>query len=97
MSRQDWYRKQCALFSVRLGEWLEANPGRMTKARRIIVDAERELSRNFKNDEQAFQALLAIDELIFCSPTAAAKVLFKATRPSESYNKWLRETAPISN
>jgi len=93
MNRQDWYRKQCALFSVRLGEWLDANPGRMTKARRIIIDAQRELGRNFKNDEQGYQALLAIDELIFSSPPAAAKVLFKAMRPSESFNKWLRDTA----
>lgn len=69
------------------------NPGRMTKARRIITDAQWELDRNFKNDEEAYQALLAIDELIFSAPPAAAKVLFKATRPSESFNKWLRDTA----
>ena len=92
--RQDWYRRQCSLFSVRLGEWLEANPGRMTKARKAIVETEQELGRNFKNDEEAFQALLAVDEVIWSGPPKAGRVIFKSMRPSESFNKWLRDTAP---
>ena len=87
--RQDWYRKQCALFSVRLGEWLDANPGRMTKARKTILEAEKELSRNFRNDEQAYQALLAVEEVAWSAPAKAGKVIVKAMRPSESYNEFL--------
>ena len=90
-NRQDWYRMQCALFNVRLGEWLEANPGRMTKARKVIVEAERELGRRFSNDEAAYQALLAIDEVIWSAPEKAGRVILRAMRPSESYNKFLNQ------
>jgi len=87
--KQDWYRKQCNLFAYRLAEWLDANPGRMTKARKTILEAERELSRNFKNDEQAYQALLAVEEVAWSAPAKAGKVIVKALRPSESYNEFL--------
>ena len=87
--KQDCYRKQCALFSVRLGEWLDANPGRMTKARKTILEAEQELSRNFRNDEEAYQALLAVEEVAWSAPASAGRVIVKAMRPSESYNEFL--------
>ena len=89
MSRQDWYRRQCSLFAVRLGEWLDDHPKRMTKARKIIVEAEQELSRNFKNDEQAYQALLAVEEVAWSAPASAGRVIVKAMRPSESYNEFM--------
>jgi len=87
--KQDWYRRQCGLFAVRLGEWLDANPGRMTKARKIILEAEQELSRNFKNEEQAYQALLAVEEVAWSAPAKAGRVIIWALRPSESYNEFL--------
>ena len=87
--KQDWYRKQCALFAVRLGEWLDSHPGRMTKARKTILEAERELARNFKNDEQAYQALIAVEEVAWSAPAKAGKVIVKAMRPSESYKEFL--------
>jgi len=89
MVNQKWYRAQCALFSVRLGEWLESNPGRLTKARRIIIEAEKELGRNYKNEEEAYQSLLAVEEVAWCAPPKAGKVIVKAMRPSESYNEFL--------
>lgn len=93
--RQDWYRKQCALFSVRLGEWLDDNPQRKTKGRQAIVEAEQELGRNFKDDEEAYQALIAVEDMMWVAPKKAARVIFNAMRPSESYNKWLKDTQTI--
>lgn len=87
--RQDWYRKQCALFSVRLGEWLDDNPGRMTKARKAILKAHDELARNFKDDNEAYLALVDVDDMAFEAPRSAGRVILKAMRPSESYNKWI--------
>ena len=90
-NRQDWYRRQCALFSVRLGEWLEANPGRMTTSRKVILEAENRLSRRFSNDEEAYHALIEIDEVIWSAPEKAGRVILKAMRPSESYAKFLNQ------
>jgi len=92
-NRRDWYRAQCALFSARLGEWLEENPGRMTRSRKTILEAEKELGRNFRNDEEAYQSLIAIEEVIWSGSPKAGRVIFKSMRPSESFNKWLRDTA----
>ena len=86
-----WYRRQCSLYSVRLGEWLMANHGRLTKARKAIVEAEKELARNFKNEEEAYQALLAVEEMAWSAPVSAFKVIHKAIRPSEKFNEfWQR-------
>ncbi len=88
MKNSKWYRNQCALYSVRLGEWLSENPGRMTKARKIITEAERELGRNLRNEEEAYQALLAVEEIAWSAPVSAFKVIHKAIRPSERFNEF---------
>lgn len=96
MDKRDyWYRKQCALYAVRLGEWLDDRPSRMTKTRKVVMAAETELARNFKNDKEAYEALIAVEEMAWNAPTAAFKVIHKAIRPSESFNKWLQDTHKI--
>jgi hypothetical protein len=63
----------------------------MTKARKIIIGCEQELGRRFGNDEEAYQALLFVDEVIWSAPPKAGRVILKAMRPSESYNKFLSQ------
>ena len=88
MKNTKWYRRQVGLYAVRLGEYLEDNPGRLTKARKVIIEAERELARHFKNDEDAYQALLAVEEIAFSAPESAARVIHKATRPFEGFSEY---------
>ena len=77
----NWYRNQCALYSVRLGEWLDANPGRATKARKTLVEAGEILGRRFSGERDAYDALLEVEELAWNAPKAAFKVIHKAIRP----------------
>ena len=88
MKNSKWYRRQCMLYSVRLGEWLSANPGRMTKSRKIITEAERELGEFHRSEEEAYQSLLAVEELAWSAPVSAFKVIHKAIRPSEKFNEF---------
>ena len=81
-----WYRRQCGLYATRLGEWLEAHPGRKSKGRTIIQQCEIELGRHLKNEEVAYEALRAVEEIAFSAPESAARVIHKATRPSEKFN-----------
>ena len=83
-----WYRRQCDLYATRLGEWLNEHPGRKTKARTIIMQCEIELGRNLRNEDKAYEAIRAVDEIAFSAPEAAARVIHKATRPSEKFNEF---------
>ena len=83
-----WYRRQVGLYAVRLGEYLEDNPGRLTKARRVIIEAEKELSRYLRNEEEAYEALRAVEEIAFSAPESAARVIHKATRPFEGFSEY---------
>ena len=76
--REKWYRYQCSLYSVRLDEWLEAHPGRRTKARTSIEHAAEHLGKFWKTEEQAHAALVAIEEFAFDAPPAAQKVIRRA-------------------
>jgi|TARA_Y100000310_G_C20008337_1_gene501741 hypothetical protein len=89
MSRQNWYRKQASLFAQRLTEYLEATPGRMTKARKAILNSQEILSQNFRNEEVARWAISETERLAWQAPEKACRVIVKALRPSESYNEFL--------
>ncbi len=88
-NRNDWYRMQCSLYATRLGEWLLANSGRKTKSRTIIQQCEIELGRYLRSEEEAYQALLAVEEVAWSAPEKAGRVIVKAMRPSESYTEFL--------
>ena len=84
-----WYRRQCGLYATRLGEWLEANRGgRKTKARMAIATAYGALDAVKLNEEEAYEALRAVEEIAFSAPESAARVIHKATRPSEKFNEF---------
>ena len=83
-----WYRRQCGLYATRLGEWLLANPGRKSKGRTIIQQCEIELGRHLRNEEEAYQALLAVEEIAWSAPVSAFKVIHKAILPSEKFNEF---------
>ena len=88
MRNSKYYRRQCALYSVRLGEWLEANPGRKTKSRMAIATAYGALSAVKLNEDEAYESIRAVDEIAFSAPESAARVIHKATRPSEKFNEF---------
>ena len=52
------------------------------------MEAKNELSRHFTNDEDAYQALLAVEEIAFSAPESAARVIHKATRPFEGFSEY---------
>ena len=88
MRNSKYYRRQCALYAVRLGEWLEATPGRKTKARMAIATAYGALSAVKLNEDEAYESIRAVDEIAFSAPESAARVIHKATRPSEKFNEF---------
>ena len=84
-----WYRRQCDLYATRLGEWLEANRGgRKSKARMAIATAYGALDAVKLNEEEAYQAILAVEEIAFSAPESAARVIHKATRPFEGFSEY---------
>jgi len=88
-----WYRKQAMLYAQRLGEYLDANPSRATKARLAIVEALRTLDQTFSHERDAREAIETAERCGWHAPTSAAKVIAKAVRPSESFKDFLRKTA----
>ena len=50
-----------------------------------------------KNEEEAYQSLLAVEEVAWCAPTKASKVIVKAMRPSESSNEFLNRPQHSGN
>ncbi len=74
----EWYRNQCSRYAERLNEWLTKHPGRVTKSRKTIIACKLHLSGKFRNDADAHEALMAVEEVAFCAPAAAKRVISKA-------------------
>jgi len=89
----NWYRKQAMLYAQRLTEYLDANPGRATKARLAIVEALRTLDQKFTHERNAYEAINEAERIGWNAPISAAKVIAKAVRPSETFKEFLRKTA----
>ena len=88
MKNSKYYRRQCDLYATRLGEWLNDNPGRKTKSRMAIATAYGALSAVKLNEEEAYEAMRAVDEIFVTAPDSAARVIHKATRQSEKFNEF---------
>ena len=73
-----WYRGQASLYHVRLAEYLDANPGRVTKARKAIIEACEELGRKFSSESEAYEAICEAEKMGWQAPKSAARVIAKA-------------------
>lgn len=74
-----WYYKQATLGSVRINEWLQANPGRMTKNRQALVDVAALLGQPAnRKEDNAHSALMQAEDIAWDMPPKFQAVVRKA-------------------